>query len=58
MVVAIRRMMIRTKTELAPMISFILLFILVVEGGEGLTPVVSSGDIFLTSLKLILKLNC
>ena len=59
-------MIIRTRTELAPIIIFILLFWIIlvmvsvvdVEGGDGLTPEVSSFDILLVRSKLILILNC
>ena len=64
--VVMMMMISRTRTELAPMITFLLLFWIILvmvsmvvgEGGEGLTPEVSSGVIFLIRLKLILKLNC
>ena len=48
-------MIIRTRTELAPMMTFLLLFLIILvtvsvvdgEGGEGLTPEVSPGDVVL-----------
>ena len=54
-VATVMMMTIRTRTELAPMITFILLFWIILmmvsevdgEGGDGLTPEVSSADILL-----------
>ena len=54
-VATVMMMTIRTRTELAPMITFILWFWIILmmvsevdgEGGDGLTPEVSSADILL-----------